>query len=73
MKTRKEIEKINSSIKRESKNFKQERNRYDLRLQEVIALRESIMNEPFEGIRSAFDYGFIKGMRYYKKHGGKRG
>lgn len=64
--------KIKEAIKREEKHYKGERLRYDLRLSEINALYERTIGNPFDGICSAFDYGFIKGMRYYKKYGNKK-
>ena len=65
--------KIKRTIEKERKNFFGKRDRYDLSFSELCALYEATRKEPYEGLCCAFDYGFIKGMRYYKKHGGKRG
>ena len=66
------FKKIKETIEKEEKHYKSKRLRYDLRLREINALYERTAVNPFDGICSAFDYGFIKGMRYYKKHGNKK-
>ena len=66
-----EMNKIMAVIKRERKNYFGKRDRYDMRGAEWVALAEEAKMNPLEATSAAFDYGFIKGMRYCKKYGVK--
>jgi hypothetical protein len=66
------FEKIKNIVKKNEGVYKNQRQYYDLKSSELCALYEGIREKPYDGICCAFDYGFIKGMRYYKKYGDKK-
>ena len=74
MKTRQEIEKIDKLIAKEMTPLRNRHYTYCLLVSELLAFYEDARetNHFYEVFCRIFDYGFIKGMRYYKKYGGKR-
>lgn len=71
MNKKQEIERINGIIKKEIKPLGKKHQAYCLMMNELCAFYEEMHDSGrfVEVISRIFDYGFVKGMRYCKRHG----
>ena len=60
------VEKMWKTIEKAKKELYGHRGGYLMKTQEMIELVNIAGTEPFVVVTSAFNYGFIKGMRYQK-------
>lgn len=74
MNKRPEIERIDKLIEKEMTPLRNRHYAYCLLVNELWALYEDARETRrfYDTFCRIFDYGFIKGMRYYKKHGKKK-
>lgn len=66
------VEKMWNALEKAKKELYGHRDRYLMKYQEIITLMNQAGNNPFTAVVNAFDYGFIKGMRYQKAQEKKR-
>lgn len=57
---------MENTINEVNQKYKGKRERYSMRCSEWTELAKMAIDKPFEAIALAFDYGFVKGIRFEK-------